>query len=300
MILGRSELKIFFRILVIFGLYASHLYATGVSDRSQESADYYSLMYQVYQNQADMYKGMAFVSESENKYLSFESAVSTPTYNPWHGSQLAFGAGGSTGDSNTSNAQINTIINYKPEAGESGWNFNTIEQYDYFYSGTSTNNKNRLYVQQNGSYMYNRYNGMFAQVSYLNDVNDGYFYTWNQNIGYQLQIFSNKTNNLVLSVGPGIQERQVTATTGVEIKPSWLTQITYNLNLNKLITLTEQLQNVATATNTSTYSISTVTLQVFDGFGINFNYQATYNSQPEPGKAALSTISGVNFVYAID
>lgn len=277
-----------------------HAYADNASAMTKESTDYYSFMYQVYQNQADIYRTMANLNESAGNCLHFESVNNLPAYNPWHGSQLAFGAGGTSGDSNTSNAQINTIVNYKPYESESGWNFNTIEQYDYFYSGTSSNNKNRLYVQQNGSYMYNKYNGVFAQVSYLNDVNDGYFYTWNQNAGYQLQVFGNSVNNLVLSIGPGIQERQVTATTGVEIKPSWLTQITYNLNLNKIITLTEQLQNVATANNTSTYSISTITLQVFNGFGINFNYQATYNSQPEPGKAALSTISGVNFVYAID
>ncbi len=274
----------------------SHVYADEKINLENESMDYNYYMFQLYQSQANLYKSQAFNSESGTAINSPESIP----YNPWHGSQFAFGAGGTTGDSNTSNAQINTLINYKPSEGEIGWNFNTIEQYNYIYSTNSTDNKNRLYVQQNGSYMFDSYNGVFAQVSYLNDANDGYFYVWNQNAGYQLQLFANKSNNLLFSFGPGVQERQVVVNSNVEIKPSWLTQITYNLNLNKIVSFSEQLQNVATTDNNSSYSITTLTLEVFNGFGINFNYQVTYNSQPEPGKAKLNTISGVNFVYAID
>ena len=258
--------------------------------------NYNYLMSQFYQNQADLYKSQVFDSEST---IVINDLESTP-YNPWHGSQFAFGAGGTTGDSNTSNAQINTLINYKPSEGEIGWSFNTIEQYNYIYSTNSTDNKNRLYIQQNGSYMFTEHNGLFAQVSYLNDANDGYYYVWNQNAGYQLLVFTNKSNNLLLSFGPGIQERQITTNNNVEIKPSWLTQITYNLSLNKVISFNEQLQNVATSDNNSSYSITTLTLEVFDGFGVNFNYQVTYNSNPVGGKARLNTISGVNLVYAID
>lgn len=274
----------------------SHVYADEKINLENESMSYNYYMFQLYQSQANLYKSQAFNSESG---VAINSPESSP-YNPWHGSQFAFGAGGTTGDSNTSNAQINTLINYKPSEGEIGWNFNTIEQYNYIYSTNSTDNKNRLYVQQNGSYMFDSYNGVFAQVSYLNDANDGYFYVWNQNAGYQLQLFANKSHNLLFSFGPGVQERQVVVNSNVEIKPSWLTQITYNLNLNKIVSFSEQLQNVATTDNNSSYSITTLTLEVFNGFGINFNYQVTYNSQPEPGKAKLNTISGVNFVYAID
>ncbi|AUR52292.1 DUF481 domain-containing protein [Aquella oligotrophica] len=290
----RNKAGFLFILIVLF--IHSCVYADEKVDLQNESMDYNYYMFQLYQSQANLYKSQIFEPESG---VVINSSESTP-YNPWHGSQFAFGAGGTTGDSNTSNAQINTLINYKPSEGEIGWNFNTIEQYNYIYSTNSTDNKNRLYIQQNGSYMFDTHNGVFAQVSYLNDANDGYFYVWNQNAGYQLQLFANKNNNLLFSFGPGVQERQVVVNSNVEIKPSWLTQITYNLNLNKIVSFSEQLQNVATTDNNSSYLITTLTLEVFNGFGINFNYQVTYNSQPEPGKAKLNTISGVNFVYAID
>lgn len=291
----QSRISLFFAMLISI-FYINYAYATEQIISENESMDYNYYMFQLYQSQASLYKSQ--ISEPESGVV-----INTPEstlYNPWHGSQFAFGAGGTTGDSNTSNAQINTLINYKPSEGEIGWNFNTIEQYNYIYSTNSTDNKNRLYIQQNGSYMFTEHNGAFAQASYLNDANDGYFYVWNQNAGYQLQVFSNKSNNLLLSFGPGIQERQITTNNNVEIKPSWLTQITYNLSLNKVISFNEQLQNVATADNNSSYSITTLTLEVFDGFGVNFNYQVTYNSNPVGGKARLNTISGVNLVYAID
>lgn len=67
-----------------------------------------------------------------------------------------------------------------------------------------------------------------------------------------------------------------------------------------MITFTEQLQNVATQLNNTTYSISSITIQAYKNIGIGLNYQFTFNSSPEPGFAKLSTISGVTFVYSVD
>lgn len=226
--------------------------------------------------------------------------TSIAAYNPWQGTQISAGGGSTTGNGSSTNAQANAVINYKPMEADAGWNFNTLGQYDYLSSDISNGiEKNRLYLQQNGYYMFNKYNGMFAQVSYLNDTNSGYIYLWNENIGYQLQLFKTSRQNLLLSIGPGMQEVQSTSSQTIT-QPTWLTQITYSLNLNNHLSFNEQLQNVATPNNVTTYSISELTIQIHKNFGIGLNYQFTYNSLPEPTKATLTTISGVTLVYSLD
>lgn len=259
-----------------------------------------------YQQKADFYKAMAGIYESSTPQLSslspLESIPEIKKYNPLKGTQVSLGAGGTTGNSNSSNAQGNLVINYKPSESDVGWNFNTLGQYNYLYSDGNGVEKNRLYLQQNGYYMFDKYNGMFAQASYLNDVSDGYYYTWNENIGYQLQVFKDDSQNLLLTLGPGVQQRQVVISSGqdTQVRPSWLTQFTYNLNFTNKVTFTEQLQNIATQLNNTTYSISTITIQAYKNIGIGLNYQFTFNSSPEPGFAGVSTISGVTFVYSLN
>lgn len=304
-----SRLFIFF-----YGVSLSYCYAGNESLLSvQESASAqkitstsYADLAREYQQKADFYKAMAGIYESSTPQLSSlssnESIPKIKKYNPLKGTQLSLGGGGTTGNSSSSNAQGNLVINYKPSESDVGWNFNTLGQYNYLYSDGNGVEKNRLYLQQNGYYMFDKFNGAFAQASYLNDITDGYYYTWNENIGYQLQLFKSDSQNLLLSLGPGLQQRQVVVSNGPssQIKPSWLTQFTYNLNFTNMITFTEQLQNVATQLNNTTYSISSITIQAYRNIGIGFNYQFTFNSSPEPGFARLSTISGVTFVYSVD
>ncbi len=277
-----------------FNVYATQ--GNDLIDRSSiESIDYYKNLANEYQTKSDMYKVLAISCESQ-KLAKIEKP-----YNPWTGTQLSFGGGNTIGNNNTANIQANLIISFKPINTDSGWNFNSIGQYDYLYSSNDGIEKNRIYLQQNNSYMFNKYNGMFGQVSYLNNVPDGYYYVWNENIGYQLQFFKTQHQNLLMSIGPGIQERQlVDPSIPDQVLPSWLTQFTYNLNLNDRITFTEQLQNIATRINTMTFSVSTITIEAYRNIGIGLNYQFTVNSNPDPKQPTYSSISGVTFVYSID
>lgn len=164
------------------------------STRKITTASYADLARE-YQQKADFYKAMAGIYESATPQLSslssYESLPKVKKYNPLKGTQVSLGGGGTTGNSSSSNAQGNLVINYKPSESDIGWNFNTLGQYNYLYSDGNGVEKNRLYLQQSGYYMFDKYNGAFAQASYLNDITDGYYYTWNENIGYQLQVFKN-------------------------------------------------------------------------------------------------------------
>lgn len=265
-----------------------------------ESAATYKAIADKYKTQAIYYSKKAGMYNPTLYGIESLTLPPPPPYNPWKGTQIGLGAGSTTGNSNTLNAQGNLLANYKPQKGDIGWIFNTIGQYNYLTSSDEGLQKNRLYLQQTGSYMFNKYNGMFGQISYLNDALDGYYYTFNENIGYQLEVFENKYMNLILSMGPGTQQRQEVGNTTTEVIPTWLTQFTYNLNINETLSFKEQLQNIATQGNTSTNSISALTLQTYKNLGISLNYQITYNSIPPNGKAGLVSISGINFVYSIN
>lgn len=270
-----------------------------LADQYHQLADQYAQKSSYYNSIAALYESQILPINSVNASIFIESSPK-PLYNPWLGSQFGFGAGSANGDTNSSSINGSAIVNYKPESGAIGWQFNTIGQYDNLQTSGSGSNKNRLYLQQNAAYMYNKYSGIFAQASYLNDANDGYYYVWNENMGYKLQIFNNELMGLQLSLGPGLQQRQVVSTNVASTQPQWLTQATYNLNLNNILTFYEQLQNTATQNNTTTYSISTLNLQINKNFGIGINYQLTYNSNPPAGNAATNAISSLNMVYGIN
>lgn len=284
-----------------------YCFAAEMAVESAVSANQYHKLAEQLSSKASYYNSMAtfygYQSESIMPYnTSFYESVPLPKpYNPWTGSQFGFGAGGASGDTNNSSINGSMIVNYKPESGVRGWQYNTIGQYDYLGTAAGgTSNKNRLYLQQNGAFMYDKYNGVFAQASYLNDANDGFYYVWNENIGYKLQLLNNELMNLQLAIGPGLQQRHVVSSNMAGTQPQWLTQLTYNLNLNNILTFYEQLQNTATQANTATYSISTLNLQVNKNFGIGVNYQVTYNTNPPSGKAGVTTVSSLNLVYGIN
>jgi putative salt-induced outer membrane protein YdiY len=255
-----------------------------------------------YQAQADYYNGLAGIYESNVSYvpLAYDSVESSKPYNPFVGSQIGLGGGSATGNTVNTNFSGSLVLNYNPVEGESGWNFNTIGQYDYLNTIANSNEKNRLYLQQNATYMFDKYNGTFAQGSYLNDVNDGYIYVYNENIGYQLQLLKNKLNSLAVNFGPGAQQRQVWGSSYNETQPQFLSQLTYNLNLSNILTFYEQLQNTYTQLNTTTYSISQLNLLIAEGFSIGINYQLTYNSKPSDGTNSVTTISSFQINYGIN
>lgn len=273
--------------------------SVSLADQYHQLANQYAQKSSYYNSIATLYESQLLPVTSVNPSI-FAPPPAKPVYNPWLGSQFGFGAGGASGDTNSSSVNGSAIVNYKPESGAVGWQFNSIGQYDNLQTSGSGSNKNRLYLQQNGAYMFNKYSGIFAQASYLNDANDGFYYVWNENIGYKLQLLNTDRMNLQLAVGPGLQQRHVVSTNVAGTQPQWLTQLTYNLNLNDILTFYEQLQNTATHANTTTYSISTLNLQVNKNFGIGINYQVTYNTNPPSGKAGVTTVSSLNLVYGIN
>lgn len=273
--------------------------SVSLADQYHQLANQYAQKSSYYNSIATLYESQVLPVISVNPSI-FAPPPAKPAYNPWLGSQFGFGAGGASGDTNSSSVNGSAIVNYKPESGAVGWQFNSIGQYDNLQTSGSGSNKNRLYLQQNGAYMFNKYSGIFAQASYLNDANDGFYYVWNENIGYKLQIFNNDLMGLQLALGPGLQQRHVVSTNVAGTQPQWLTQATYNLNLSNILTFYEQLQNTAAQNNTTTYSISTLNIQINKNFGIGINYQLTYNSNPPAGNAATNAISSLNMVYGIN
>jgi putative salt-induced outer membrane protein YdiY len=275
-----------------------------VSESAPTPTTDYPKLAKEYQAKADYYKAIAGIYESAPQVLPgftfSESTTKVKPFNNWSGTQLGLGGGAANGKTDSSNFSGSAIVNYRAESGNHGWVWKSIGQYDYLFTSTGGNEKNRAYLQQNGAYMYDKYNGVFGQASYLNDANGGFYYVWNENIGYQLQLLSTKLLQLQLSLGPGLQQRQLVVNNTTENLPQWLSQLTLNLNINDTLVFTEQLQNTATVQNTTTYSISALTLQVTKDFGIGINYQYTYNTNPPKGQVQTSTISSLQLTYGIN
>lgn len=275
--------------------YAETVNNTAESNISESEITSYKMMAIDYQKKADYYNALIKNSES-----TIESKPTESAHNPYKGSQIGIGGNSVTGGGDNANFSANLIFNYDPDKNESGWNFKTLGQYDYLYSKSGGNEKNRLYLQQNGAYMADKYNGSFAQISYLNDINNAYVYVWNENIGYQLQLINNDKMNLLFNFGPGLQQREVVGSSYTQTLPQFLSQLTYNLYLNKILTFYEQLQNTTSTENNTLYSISQLNLIISSGFSIGLNYQITYNSNPSDNANPVSTITSIQINYGIN
>lgn len=289
---------------MLFMLLVNSVFAAGELVESQNATESQSAMVKKYKNlandyqiKANYYKDAARFYESGESYSSW---LETKKFNSWTGSQFGIGGGNTTGNSPSSNFSGNFVLNYKSSKGTQGWNSNSIGQYDYLNTAANGLEKNRLYLQQNNSYMFNKTSGMFAQASYLNDVNGSYTYILNENIGYQLKVFDSDAMSLLLNSGPGLQQSETADNSATNILPQYLNQITYNLNITNIFTFYEQLQNIASSQNNATYSISQINFLINGGFSIGVNYQIIYNTVPQANKAALTTISSFQVNYAIN
>lgn len=291
--------KIAYIILSIF-IFTSISYAETIKNTTESTLTesetlLYKQMAEDYQKKANYYNNLIKNTESNIESKQVESA-----YNPFKGSQIGIGGNSVTGGGDNTNFSSNLIFNYTPDKEESGWSFKTLGQYDYLYSKSGANEKNRLYLQQNGAYMADKYNGIFGQISYLNDINNAYVYVWNENIGYQLQLINNDNMDLAFNFGPGLQQREIVGSGYTQTLPQFLSQITYNLYLSKLLTFYEQLQNTTSPINNTMYSISQLNFIISNGFSIGVNYQITYNSNPSDNANPVNTITSVQVNYGIN
>lgn len=260
---------------------------------STKNNEEYLTLAKKYQKKANYYRSLIGLDTIEADYK-------VPKYNPWHNTQVSLGGGNTKGNVTSTNLQGNLNINYKPSPMDPGWSFSLLSQYNYLSSSTKCNEVDRFYAQHNTNYMFDKYNGTFAQISYLNDLSGGYYFVVNENIGYQLQLFKNLNSNLILSFGPGLQQRKVaTQSKVIENALTWLTQGLYNLNISKLFSFQEQLQNVSSSLNSTTTSSTILSLKTFDKLSVSFSYQVIYNSKPERNSKPLDTLSSVNLAYSI-
>lgn len=121
----------------------------------------------------------------------------------------------------------------------------------------------------------------------------------NENVGYQLQFYRSSLMNLLLSFGPGLQQQGEVGVSYIVNVPTWLTQATYNLNINDITVFQEQLQNIASSLTVLSNSITSLNIKFYKKVAISLSYQFTYYSVPRPHTAQVTTITTISLIYPL-
>ncbi len=291
---------------------------------AQAMAKQYQALADKYQNMANEYRAKSIpipttlARDEDKKDESSEKAPSKPkdtqpansaavatvptppAYNPWAGTNASAGGTNNTGNSGGRNFNSGLFLSYSPTpTKEYGWLFTLNNTYQYSQTNENGSTANKFVLTQKTNYMFNEYNGVFANAIYTNDKFDTFKYQTQENIGYTRLLYKNDndTMKLVLNAGPGFLQTRSAATNEFKNAPSWLTLFTYSWNITPDTTFTQTAQNTLSSTNTSSLLVSAITTTLYKQLALQTSFQWSYDSKVAADKYSVNTLTKLSLVY---
>ena len=287
---------------------------------AQAMAKQYQALADKYQNMANEYRAKSTptlakddikkdtISETTSTKSDTQpensAAVATvptpPAYNPWAGTNASAGGTNNTGNSGGRNFNSGLFISYSPTPTKDyGWLFTLNNTYQYSQTDAKGATANKFVLTQKTNYMFNEYNGLFANFIYTNDKFDTFKYQTQENIGYTRLLYKNDDNTmkLVLNAGPGFLQTRSAETNEFKNAPSWLTLFTYSWNITPDTTFTQTAQNTLASTNTNTLLVSAITTTLYKQLALQTSFQWSYDSKVAEDKYSVNTLTKLSLVY---
>lgn len=233
---------------------------------------------------------------------TIKEKMENPEKSPWDGTNASLGFQYNTGNTFTRNLAAATSISYK--ASEKWLNTLTANYQNNFDYNKDQTTANKFYSSGQTEYDFNKYNGVYLNVQYLNDQLSGYVYQTNENVGYKRLIFKNDSMNLNLFVGPGLQQTRQTEDTGgaFQNEPSIQVKTQYNWNINDKTTYQQTLQWLKTPINYQVGLTMSLSTSIYNSLGLQPSFTLNYNSNPPVDKNGnqkkkLDTVTQLSLVY---
>lgn len=216
---------------------------------------------------------------------------------PWKGTNFGLGGSMTTGNSAAINYNANTNIVYKPIMP---WN-NTLTM-SYLYnrdnSGAGSVKTNKFQGLAKTAWNFDKNNGVYGSINYLNDQLDTYKYVLTESIGYQRELFSRNKMTLNATTGPSLTQNKVKSTGEATNAFGWQTGLNYAWNFADASSLTEEILVNYTADNATNYQAKTaLSTQLYDNLILQLSFQVNGSSWATSGKRRLGTTTTTSLLY---
>ena len=218
---------------------------------------------------------------------------------PWKGT--SFGLGGSivTGNSAATNYSSNANITYNPIIP---WQNTLVMSYLYNRDdmpdgkGVKTN---KFLATATTSWNFDKNNGVYARVNYINDQLDTYTYMLSESIGYQRQLYSNNTMTLSGTVGPSLTQQKIKDTGETSNAPGAQGGLDYVWNFTDNSSFKQSILANWTANDSTTYqSNSTLSTEIYKNLILQLGFQVNGSSWASSGKKRVNTITSTTIAYS--
>lgn len=218
---------------------------------------------------------------------------------PWKGTN--FGLGGSivTGNSAATNYNANANISYSPIIR---WQNTLVMSYLYNRDdmpdgkGVKTN---KFQATGKTSWNFDKNNGVYSRVNYLNDQLDTYTYILTESIGYQRQLYSNNTMSLIVTIGPSLKQQKIKDTGEFSNALGTEGGLEYVWNFTDTSNFTQNFLVNWTANDTTTYeSNSILSTEIYKNLILQLSFKVNGNSWASANKKRVSTTTTTTIAYS--
>ncbi|WP_395946692.1 YdiY family protein [Caedibacter taeniospiralis] len=218
---------------------------------------------------------------------------------PWKGT--SFGLGGSvvTGNSAATNYNANANLSYQPIVP---WQ-NTLVM-SYLYNRDDMPNgkgvkTNKFQGTITSSWNFDKHNGIYGRVNYLNDHLDSYSYILSESVGYKRQLFTSAVMSLSATVGPSLTQQKVKDTGEFSNALGAQGGIDYVWNFTDFSSFKQSILANWTADNATNYQTnSTLSMEIYKNLIVQLGFQINGNSWASAGKKRMNTITSTTIAYS--
>ncbi|WP_119327841.1 DUF481 domain-containing protein [Cysteiniphilum halobium] len=219
--------------------------------------------------------------------------------NPWKGT--SFGLGGSivTGNSAATNYNGNANISYNPIIP---WKNTLVMSYLYNRDdmpdgkGVKTN---KFQATGTTSWNFDKNNGIYGRINYLNDQLDTYTYILSESIGYQRQLYSNDTMSLTSSIGPSLTQQKVKDTGEFSNALGAQGGLDYVWNFTDSSSFKQSILVNWTADDATTYQTnSTLSTEIYKNLILQLGFQINGSSWASSNKKRVNTVTSTTIAYS--
>ncbi|MCF6767240.1 DUF481 domain-containing protein [Thiotrichales bacterium 19S11-10] len=212
---------------------------------------------------------------------------------PFSGTNASLGAQYNTG--NTAQRNIAAAMNLNYKQSKKVLHTLTANYQNAFDYDTEETTTNKFFASAQSEYNFNQYNGLYANLQYLNDQKSGYVYQINENVGYRRRLYQRNGMSFDLFFGPGMQQTRETQDTGggFSNEPSVQVKTQYKWKLNDKSNYNQILQWIKTPRHYTVGLTMALTTSIYNSFGLQPSFTLSYDSNP-PTKSNGSQLKKVD------
>ena len=217
---------------------------------------------------------------------------------PWKGTSVSFGGGIVTGNSAAINYNSSANISYNPIIP---WQNTLIMSYLYNRDDVANGKgvkMNKFQVKIKSSWNFNKNNGVYSQINYLNNQLDTYTYILSESVGYQRKLYSSDSMSFDTTIGRSLTQQKIKEIGKSSNALGAQVGLDYLWNFTKMSSFKQSFLVNWAANNATTYQAnSTLVTEMYRNLTLQLGFQINGSSWASLDKKRVNTVMSTKIAY---